>query len=94
MDFPLVVIYWADAHAGDGGWLPLEEYEDDGECVVPSVGFLTPPEEGGKKDHVTLWQTVHDGEGIHPFHIPIGMVRKIQLLSGEVLDESIKKFFE
>ncbi len=81
-EYPLVLISWADAHAGHGGWLSLSDYEDDGECLVNSVGFLVPPGEGGKKDHVTLWQTISDGEGIHPFHIPVSMVRNTKLLSG------------
>lgn len=78
--YPIVLVVWADAHAGEGGWLELEQYEDDGECLVPSVGFLVPPKEGGKDNHVTLWQSINEGEGINPFHIPQGMVRSIKIL--------------
>lgn len=80
--YPIVFVKWADAHCGDGGWLDLGEYEDDGECLVETVGFLVPSfEAGGKDKHVTVWQTYMDGEGINPFHIPVGMVRSITILS-------------
>ena len=78
----IALVIWADAHCGDPGWLELDHVEDDGEMLVHTVGFLVPAdEEGGKKDHVTLWQTINDGEGIHPFYIPAAMVRKIVLLN-------------
>lgn len=80
--YPVAYVRWADAHGGEGGWQDLDEYEDDGECLVTSVGFLVPADDpGAKKDHVTLWQTVTDGEGIHPFHIPVGMVRSLKLVT-------------
>lgn len=81
-NYPIVIVKWADAHAGDGGWLPLEDYEDDGECIVTTVGFLVPHDDpGGKKDHITIWQTITDGEGIHPFHIPAAMTRSVTIVS-------------
>ncbi len=81
-EYPIVLIEWADACGGDPGWLTLEEIEDDGETLVQSVGFLVPPDEpGGKKDHITLLQTFHEGDGINLFHIPVGMVRKTILLT-------------
>jgi hypothetical protein len=80
--FPIVLVRWADAHAGDSGWLPLDDYEDDGEVIVTTVGYLVPADTpGGKKDHVTVWQTITDGEGIHPFHIPSLMVRSMSVVS-------------
>ena len=81
-EYPIVLIEWADACGGDAGWLTLETIEDDGETLVHSVGFLVPSEDpGGKKDHVTLLQTYHDGEGINLFYIPCGMVRKTVVLT-------------
>lgn len=81
-EYPIVVVEWADAHCGDGGWQTIEDYEDDGEYIITTVGLLVPADApGGKKDHLTLWQTITDGEGIHPFHIPVGMVREIKLLN-------------
>lgn len=81
-EYPIVLIEWADACGGDAGWLALEEVEDDGETLVHSVGFLIPSDgPGGKKDHVTLLQTYHGGEGINLFYIPSLMVRKTILLN-------------
>ena len=87
MKFSIVLIRWADAHMSDAGWLELAEYEDDGETIVESVGFLIPVgEAGSKKDHVTLWQTLCDDEGIHAMHIPVGMVREVKVLSENGLE--------
>lgn len=81
-NYPIVLIKWADAHCGDPGWQEIESYEDDGEVIVETVGFHVPADApGGKKDHVTVWQSYHDGEGIHPFHIPAGMVRSMQVIN-------------
>jgi hypothetical protein len=79
--YPIVLLQWADAHLSEGGWQTLSEYEDDGEVLVESVGFLVPEgDAGSKKDHVTLWQTYADGDVIHAMHIPVAMVRKIKVL--------------
>ena len=81
-EYPLVIVQWADAHASEGGWIDLDEYDDDGECIVTTVGFLVPADDpGGKKDHVTVWQTITEGEGIHGFHIPVSMVRSTQIVA-------------
>jgi len=81
-EYPVVLIEWADACGGDAGWLALDAVEDDGETLVHSVGFLIPSEDpGGKKDHVTLLQSYHEGEGINLFYIPIQMVRKTLVLT-------------
>lgn len=80
--YPMALIYWADACGGDAGWLTLDEVEDDGEVLVQSVGFLVPVgDPGSKENHITLLQSIHDGEGINLFYIPVAMVRKIFLLS-------------
>jgi hypothetical protein len=48
---------------------------------VESVGFLVPVgEAGSKKEHVTLWQTMSEGDVIHAMHIPVAMVRKMKIL--------------
>lgn len=81
-DYPVVCVQWADAHCGIPGWHTLEDYVDDGEAIIHTTGFLIPADQpGGKAGHVTLWQTVHDGDGIHPFHIPAAMVRRVQVIS-------------
>ena len=80
--YPMALVYWADACGGDPGWLTLEDVEDDGEVLVQSIGFLVSTEDpGAKQNHVTLLQSFHDGDGINLFHIPVGMVRKIILLT-------------
>ena len=79
--YPIVMVTWADTHMSDGGWLVLKVYDDDGECIVSSVGYHIPVGEPGSKDqHVTLWQTLCKTEGIHAIHIPIGMVRDLKIL--------------
>lgn len=76
-EYPIVLIVWADATGEEPGWLSLDSLEDEGETLVHSVGFLIPADEpGGKKDHVTLVQSYHDGDVIHVFRIPAGMVRQ------------------
>jgi hypothetical protein len=78
----IVLVQWADAHMGDGGWQELDEYVDDGETIVDTVGFLIPVGEPGSKDkHVTVWQSLCKDEGIHPMHIPVDMVRSIKVVA-------------
>lgn len=78
----VVLVEWADAHTSEGGWLSLSEYEDDGEAIVRSVGFLIKEgQKGSKKGHVTLWQTFSEGDVIHAMHIPLAMVRSVHVMS-------------
>jgi hypothetical protein len=80
-NYSVVHVKWADTHLSEGGWLILADYEDDGECIVDSVGYLIPVGDAGSKDkHVTIWQTLCKEEGIHAIHIPVGMVREIKIL--------------
>lgn len=82
MSRTIVWIKWADAHTSDGGWQELSALEDDGETIVDTVGFLvSADEESFKKNHITVWQTLCDGEGIHAMHIPVGMMRSMIVLS-------------
>ena len=81
-EYPIALVIWADATTGDPGWVTLEQVEDDGETLVNSVGFLVPADEpAGKKDHVTLLQSHHDGDGIGLFYIPAQMVRRISIVT-------------
>lgn len=78
----VVLIRWKDAHAGEGGWLEMDDYDDDGLAVVETVGFLIPADEpGGKAHHVTVWQSISEDDGIHPFHIPVEMVLEMTVLN-------------
>jgi hypothetical protein len=85
LDYSIVYVTWADAHTSEAGWLDLDEYLDDGEALVHTVGFLIPlGQQGSKKDHVTLWQTISSNDAIHGFHIPVAMVRDVKVLAGSV----------
>jgi hypothetical protein len=78
----IVLVEWADAHTGDPGWLTMDDYQDDGEAMVSTVGFLVPVgDPGSKKDHVTVWQTISEGDGIAPMHIPAAMVRRLSIVN-------------
>ena len=89
--YSVVLVEWADAHCSEGGWIDLDEYKDDGEVIVSTVGFLIPiGDEGAKEGHVTVWQSIADGDGIHGFHIPVQMVRNVTVLSGLGLENFIK----
>jgi hypothetical protein len=80
-NYPIVQLTWADTHLSEPGWQDLSGYEDDGECLVRTVGFLIPIGDPGSKDkHVNVWQTLCGGEGIHGTHVPVGMVRDIKIL--------------
>ena len=55
--------------------------------LVSTVGFLVPVGDAGSKDgHVSVWQTLCQGEGIHGFHIPVQMVRQIKVLGAGGLE--------
>lgn len=78
----VVWVKWADAHTSEPGWLGLGHYEDDGETIVDTVGFLcSVPDPGSKAGHITVWQTLCEDEGIHAMHIPVGMVRSMVVLN-------------
>lgn len=80
-DLAIVLVVWADAHTGEHGWMSNELGEDDQEEVlVQSVGFLVPANRGGKRRHITLWQSLCEDEGIALFHIPADMVRSLKVL--------------
>lgn len=81
-EWPIALVYWADATTGDPGWVTLDTVEEEGETLVMSVGFLIPVDApGGRADHITLLQSHHDGDGIGLFYIPSGMVRKISVVT-------------
>lgn len=78
----IVWLQWADIHMSEGGWQELDKYEDDGEMLVDTVGFLIPVGDPGSKDrHVTVWQTLCRGEAIHAIHIPVENIRHIKILA-------------
>ena len=86
----LVLVIWHDAHSVGETWMALEEIDAE-PCVVQTVGFLIPVgDEGAKEGHVTVWQSIADGDGIHGFHIPVQMVRNVTVLSGLGLETLMK----
>lgn len=85
----IVQVLWADAHAGEAGWCDFDDFVDDGEVLVYSVGYLIPlGEKGSKAEHVTLWQSVGGFDGFNSFHIPVGMVRKVTILGSATIEVS------
>lgn len=79
----IVLVTWADAHGSQGGWVELDDYKDEGETIISTAGFLiNEGEPGGKAGHVSIWQSLQGGEGIHGFHIPVAMVRSMTAWNG------------
>ena len=80
LPYQTVVLFWRDAHAGEGQWHTLDQ-EDQDPHIIMSCGWLVPEIEGGKKDHVTLVQSVSpDGFADHTLYVPSGMVESVQFL--------------
>jgi hypothetical protein len=91
LNYSVVLVEWADAHCSEGGWIDLDEYKDEGEVIISTVGFLVPVGDDGSKDgHVSVWQSLADGDGIHGFHIPVAMVRRITVLQDLGLETLMK----
>ena len=75
----VVLVTWHDAHSGAESWINIKELDSD-PAVVESVGFLLNEDNGGKPNHITLFQS-RIGDSIdHVLHIPVGMVQKIKVL--------------
>jgi hypothetical protein len=80
LPYQTVVLFWRDAHAGEGQWHTLDA-EDQEPHIIMSCGWLVPEIDGGKKDHVTLVQSVSpDGFADHTLYVPSGMVESVQFL--------------
>lgn len=76
-----VVVEWHDAHVGSDGWEARQDLVDDGPAVIESCGFLLTPEQGGKKNHVSIVTTWSEDDMVHSvFHIPEQMVQRIDVL--------------
>jgi len=77
----IVMVTWADTHSGGIGWTPIGEIDQD-EYLVSTCGFLLATSDGGKADHVTIYQSrTEDDDLDHILHIPVAMVRRIQVCS-------------
>lgn len=90
--YSMVRVVWTDAHTSEGGWLDMGDYVDSGEMLVHTVGYLIPAGDAGSKDkHISIWQTLCDGEGIHGFHIPVAMVRDMVVLGVDTLRRTVEE---
>ena len=74
-----VLVTWHDAHSGAESWINIKDLDTE-PAEVQSVGFLLATSDGGKPDHVTLYQSRNEDSVDHVLHIPVGMVKHIKVL--------------
>lgn len=76
----MILLVWADAHAGENeSWVAVEDVEDSGEYLVSSIGWVI---DGAKEKHVTIAQSwTQDDQVDHLLHIPLSMIRKVHALA-------------
>ena len=85
MSQPMVLVTWADAHSGVATWTPIDSLDKD-EMLVFTCGFLLSTVDGGKPDHLTVYQSRTMEDDIdHVLHIPCAMVRKIAICTPDQL---------
>lgn len=84
-DYPIVLVLWRDAFSHYNSWTTLDDIVDDQEeAIVYSTGYMVGEDKpGGRAGHVTLWQTMSEGDAINQFCIPKDMVVNIVHLSGK-----------
>ena len=75
----VVLVTWHDAHSGAESWINIKDLDTE-PAEVQSVGFLLAASDGGKPDHVTLYQSRNEDSVDHVLHIPVGMVKHIKVL--------------
>ena len=75
----VVLVTWHDAHSGAESWINIKDLDIE-PAEVQSVGFLLAASDGGKPDHVTLYQSRNEDSVDHVLHIPVGMVKHIKVL--------------
>lgn len=82
----VVIVEWADAHQGTESWTSIDDLFDDGERLIRTVGFLLPVDEGGKENHVTVFQSFDEQQEMvdNVLHIPVGMVKSMRAVSFEL----------
>ena len=74
-----VLVTWHDAHSGAESWINIKDLDTE-PAEVQSVGFLLATSDGGKPEHVTLYQSRNEDSLDHVLHIPVGMVRTMKVL--------------
>lgn len=75
----VVLVTWHDAHSGAESWINIKDLDTE-PAEVQSVGFLLATSDGGKPDHVTLYQSRNEDSLDHVLHIPVRMVRTMKVL--------------
>lgn len=84
----IVEITWADTHSGGIGWTPISDI-DQAEYIITSCGYLLSTADGGKENHVTLYQSrTEDDDLDHILHIPVAMIRNIKALDSTHLEKT------
>ena len=83
----VVLVTWHDAHSGAESWINIKDLDTD-PAEVQSVGFLLATGDGGKPDHVTLYQSRNEDSVDHVLHIPVGMVKHIKVLMDVEINSS------
>ena len=74
----IVYIQWADTHSGGTGWTAISDIDQD-EYIISSCGYLLSIGDGGKENHVTLYQSRSEDDDLdHILHIPVAMIRNIK----------------
>jgi hypothetical protein len=74
-----VLVIWHDAHSGSESWIPISSLDTE-PAVVNTVGFLLSTTDGGKPEHVTVYQSRNEDAIDHVLHIPVKMVVSIKVL--------------
>lgn len=79
----IVIVEWADAHQATDSWTAIDDLDDDGERLIQTVGFVLPVDEGGKDNHVTIFQSFDEEQDMvdNVLHIPVGMVKSMRAVS-------------
>ena len=76
---PVVIVTWMDAHAATETWTPLNDIDQD-PCIVNSCGFLLTADEGGKPDHITIYQSKTDSDDVDGvLCVPVAMVKTMKV---------------
>lgn len=76
---PVVMVTWTDAHAATETWTPLSDIDQE-PCMVLSCGFLLAVEQGGKPDHVTIYQSKTESDDVDGvLCIPVAMVKTLKV---------------
>ena len=75
----VVLVTWHDANSGAESWINIKDLDTE-PAEVQSVGFLLATSDGGKPDHVTLYQSRNEDSVDHILHIPVRMVRTMKVL--------------